>query len=66
MTEFPVETYIQAVDNHEGYCPECEDFTAEMCEPDAEGRRCPECDSLDVCGAENALLRGLITFSEEV
>lgn len=56
------ERYMEASENNEGYCPECEDFTSEFAEPDAEGYNCPECGCNSVVGAEQALLLGYITF----
>jgi len=57
--------YFEASENYEGYCRTCDDFTADMVEPDAHGRKCPICNELSVIGAENAMLSGHIEFEEE-
>lgn len=41
MTE---ERYLEAVDAHEGYCTECDDFTRDCTEPDAEDYDCAACE----------------------
>jgi hypothetical protein len=59
MTE---EDFQDACDNDEGYCTTCEEFTRDMVEPDAEEYNCPQCEENTVCGAEQALICGLIEF----
>ena len=56
------EDYKSAVDDYMGFCVECEEFTRECTEPDAEDYDCPVCDNNSVVGAENALMMGLIEF----
>ena len=51
--------YRHAAGAYQGWCPNCEDFTREGTEPDAEGYDCPECEENIVVGAENALVMGL-------
>lgn len=48
-----------------GWCTECNEFTRDMTEPDAEGYKCPVCDGMTVMGAENALISGLIEVDDE-
>lgn len=52
--------YEDAVESSLGWCPHCRAFTHECAEPDAECYECPECGKHDVCGAEHALLMGVI------
>ena len=56
--------YEQAVEDYTGWCTTCKDFTRECTEPDAEDYDCPACEENTVIGAEDALIRGLITFKE--
>jgi Zn finger protein HypA/HybF involved in hydrogenase expression len=60
----PWEEYEFATENYSGWCPECEDFTHDSAEPDAEGYKCPVCDNPSVVGAENALLLGMIDIED--
>ena len=48
-----------------GYCTNCDDFTGESCEPDAERYLCPECEERKVYGMMNAVLMGLIDIKED-
>ena len=57
--------YLDATDSYTGWCTNCKEFTRDCTEPDAEGYDCPECEKNTVIGAEDALLQGLIEFSEE-
>ena len=58
--------YREACDGSEGWCDVCGDFTRDCTEPDAKGYRCPQCETVNsVCGAEQALLKGKITFGGE-
>ena len=54
--------YLYATENYMGWCTDCQDFTRERTEPDAEGYDCPKCEQNTVIGAEDALLTGKITF----
>lgn len=62
MTE---ERFIEAQEGNEGYCTQCREFTTDSCEPDARGYVCDECGEKSVFGAEEALMMGLIEFTEE-
>lgn len=57
--------YLAARENYKGWCPECQEFTRDMTEPDAEGYDCPVCGGNTVIGAEDAMMGGLFEFSEE-
>jgi Zn finger protein HypA/HybF involved in hydrogenase expression len=57
--------YEHATEAYSGWCTECEDFTRESTEPDAEDYPCPVCGHSSVMGAEQALLMGEITFGGE-
>jgi Zn finger protein HypA/HybF involved in hydrogenase expression len=59
------ERFSEAVDNSEGFCTECNDFTHGSSEPDAENYKCPECKKNTVFGAEQALILGLIDVEVE-
>lgn len=56
--------YQEAVDSYMGWCPACKEFTRDTTEPDAEGYDCPKCGQNEVVGAEQALIMGLIMFTE--
>mgnify|MGYP001618286786 CR=1 FL=1 len=56
------DTYLDATDSYQGWCRACQEFTRDETEPDAEGYDCPACDRRTVCGAEQALLLGYVTF----
>lgn len=56
--------FEEAVENNEGFCTNCQEFTADQCEPDACEYKCPECGLSKVYGAEEALMMGAIEFSE--
>ena len=62
MTKITEAMFLEAVDGYEGWCPECEEFTRNCTEPDAQGYDCPNCDGMNVIGAELALLSGKIEF----
>lgn len=60
------ERYEEAVEGHEGWCQSCLDFSGDCVEPDAEGYACEVCESShSVCGAEQALIEGLIEVKAE-
>ena len=61
------EDYDWACEDYSGWCKECQKFTADSCEPDAEAYECPVCEGKTVYGAELALIMGLfeIDFSED-
>jgi Zn finger protein HypA/HybF involved in hydrogenase expression len=56
--------YQEAVDSYMGWCPACKEFTRGTTEPDATGYLCPKCGQNEVVGAEQALIEGLIMFTE--
>lgn len=56
--------FEEAVENNEGLCLSCRQFTADQCEPDARAYECPECGKKKVYGAEEALIMGVIEFKE--
>lgn len=62
MTE---DRYIEATQGNEGYCRHCKDFTTDFAEPDARNYECAKCGQLEVFGAEESLLMGLITISPD-
>jgi len=64
MTKISEDRFVQATNDHEGWCSTCEDFTHECAEPDAQDYRCPVCREWTVMGAEMALLSGEITFDD--
>ncbi|MBU1767927.1 MAG: hypothetical protein KJ648_07485 [Candidatus Omnitrophica bacterium] len=60
------ERYEEAVEGHEGWCQSCLDFSGDCVEPDAEGYACEVCESShSVCGAEQAMIEGLIEVKAE-
>lgn len=59
------EDYELAVEEHKGYCTECNKLTADRVEGDAEGYDCPECENETVMGIENALVEGLVVIDDE-
>jgi len=58
-------TYRDMCDDNMGWCPDCQDFTRDCTEPDAENYDCPLCGGDSVMGAEQALLLGKIDIYEE-
>jgi Zn finger protein HypA/HybF involved in hydrogenase expression len=54
--------YRNACESDSGFCIECNDFTREMVEPDAENYKCPECEKETVFGAEQALILEYISI----
>lgn len=57
--------YVEAGEENTGFCLACKKFTTSMCEPDARNYTCEECRLPVVFGAEEALMQGFITFTEE-
>lgn len=60
--------YHDYENNSMGYCPECDDFTREMTEPDADGTidesyLCPDCGG-PVLGSMNALMDGHLEIED--
>jgi hypothetical protein len=56
--------YLEMTEDDMGYCQNCEDFTNDSVEPDAEGYVCDCCGKSTVMGTENALIMGLIEIVE--
>jgi hypothetical protein len=65
MSFIPEDEYLEAVDSNLGWCTECEEFTNDFAEPDAENCKCDFCGQMTVMGAEQALILCEISFSEE-
>jgi Zn finger protein HypA/HybF involved in hydrogenase expression len=63
-TQVASEEFNQAVNDYQGWCSTCHEFTRDMTEPDARGYDCPECGEDTVCGAEEALVEGLIEVGD--
>jgi hypothetical protein len=57
-----MDEYEDAVENYIGFCPDCGEFSRENTEPDAEHYHCDLCENINVLGAEQALIIGLIVF----
>jgi hypothetical protein len=61
---FPLEIIQSHMDSYDGYCVNCQEFTADGCtEPDARKYPCELCGEKAVYGAEEAVIRGFITVS---
>ena len=58
------EEYSQAVNARMGWCLQCQSFTREETEGDAEGYNCPECCRDVVVGAENGLIAAWFDIGE--
>lgn len=58
MKSITEEEYHEAEEGHGGWCVDCEDFTRDMTESDAEGYDCPVCGNMSVIGTMNALIEG--------
>ena len=51
----------QDMDNDSmGYCVNCNEFTTDCVEPDAQGYTCDDCEQPAVMGAQDALILGYI------
>lgn len=59
------EEYHDAVEQSQGWCKKCKEFTRDETEPDAQDYNCPKCEENTVVGAEDALLEGLFGFKED-
>ena len=57
-----MEEFEEAQECYMGWCKNCKEFTRDECEPDANDYECPSCGKNSVCGAEEALLLGLLEF----
>ena len=56
--------YAYLNENYGGFCIECRD-QAYGVEPDARRYRCESCGANAVYGAEELLIRGILTFTDE-
>ena len=56
--------FLEYQESYQGYCTNCNFWTRECTEPDAEDYDCPECGENTVIGAENALIMGEIEIDE--
>ena len=63
--KFTEEEYQTHVEDNDGLCLACGEWTFGGCEPDAENYSCEACGKNKVIGAENALIMGAIEFSED-
>lgn len=59
--QFELEVVEEAIEDHQGYCTQCQEIVDTFCEPDAEKYLCPECGTNTVMGMENAILLGEVT-----
>jgi len=57
--------YEQHVEDYDGLCLACHEFTCGGVEPDANGYECENCGEMKVMGTEGALIAGLIDFGPE-
>jgi hypothetical protein len=55
----------EALDNYEGWCVTCQDWTRDQTEPDAQGYDCPACERKTIVGAEIVLFRGLALIVDD-
>jgi hypothetical protein len=61
-----VSEYRDAENDMAGYCPACDKIHDDnRIEPDAYGRRCPECGKATLMGVEEALLRGFFDIDPD-
>lgn len=65
LTQITEDEYLDATENYMGFCTDCQTFTRDCTEPDAEGYACPDCERNTVVGAEDALVRGLFELVED-
>lgn len=65
MKTVSMEDYEFASEENSGYCIVCKDWTEDACEPDARKYKCSLCWNMSVFGAEQALLEGYITISDD-
>lgn len=65
VTEVRQADYMGATESYYGFCVTCRAFTTSGCEPDAREYECEECGEKTAYGAEEAIMMGLITFSDD-
>lgn len=51
-----IDEAVEAGEDLMGWCPDCEDWTRDMTEPDARGYECPDCGSHTVIGGDERAL----------
>jgi hypothetical protein len=61
MIEITLDEYNDHLENNNGICLSCGEFTSGGCEPDARHYTCEECGRDKVFGLEEALLMGEVT-----
>lgn len=64
MTKVSFADFQEAVSTYLGWCKDCEGFTRDDTEGDAENYDCPICDGNNVIGAENAMIMGLLDLED--
>ncbi len=52
--------FFEHVENHQGWCKACQEFTRGSTEPDAENYPCPACGKSEVYGLESLLISGQV------
>lgn len=57
--------FMEHCDSNDGLCLACGEWKFGDCEPDAEGYKCDDCGAMQVIGAENAMVMGLVLFGSE-
>lgn len=65
VTKITEDCYTEADEENLGFCISCKRFTTSCCEPDARKYECEECGKNTVYGAEEALIMGVIDFSDD-
>jgi len=64
MRKITEQEYRDAEGAYHGWCPDCDGWTRETTEPDAEGYDCPGCEGNNVVGALTALMSELFEIVE--
>jgi hypothetical protein len=57
--KFTLDQVEQAMGNYEGFCLACGESQC-SCEPDAQNYECESCGEMEVFGAEEILIMGLV------
>lgn len=65
MPHMTMREYRQHMNDHDGWCTSCEDWTRGECEPDAREYDCPDCGMNTVYGAEELSIMELVTIVDE-
>jgi len=58
--------YLASNTEQAGFCSNCQEFTQNGVEPDAQNYNCEECGESTVMGTEQALVMGLIDIGENI